>query len=298
MKKLLLLLFIFVCTYLPGNNHSAEVQQRTLFQIKAGNGKGQVFYKFMEGGRPYAPRGLCSDGSNFYIGDIHNNRILVVDGKGGFLQEIKNEEFSDFAGIYCHADALWIKIFDHYYETASLIKYTLQGEFIFKTNSPFIGLFRQDIVDYYFSKDGIYAIHEDDTVEIVDADTGKAGKAVPSFWFDDTGYYRLAREKGDWSLYIYDRANGKLQKRVDLISKNNKTPLLRKINSKVYLENHGKDQPQHLLYHYNQNGKVDKKISKEIALAKHFDLKYSIGYSHPKADYIEIIQYYGYQSGR
>ncbi len=290
MKKIALILFIFICTYLPGNNHSAEVKQRALFQIEAGSGKNQVFYKVMEG-RPYFPRGLCSDGSNFYIGDIHNNRILVVDGQGGFLHEIKNEEFSELDGLYCHAGALWIKVFDHYYETASLIKYTLHGEFIFKTNSPLISLFRQDIVDYYFSKDGIYAIHEDDTVEIVDTDTGKTGKAVPSFWFDDDGYYKLAREKGDWFLYIYDRTKGKLQKRVELISKKNKVPLLRKINSKVYLENHDKDQPRPLLYHYNRHGKVDDKISKETALAKYFDLKYSIGYSHPKADYIEIIQY-------
>ena len=276
--------FLLICSI------SHAVLQSTLFQIEAGNRKDQVYYRFMEN-KYYFPRGLCTDGYNFYIGDIHKNRILIVNGSGKFLNEIKNEEFSEIDELYYHFGHLWIKVLDNYYETASLIKYTPMGGFVFKIDPFNMKKVNKVIVDYRISKDGIYAVAQDNTCIRINPDTGEPEKIVPSFWYDKDGYYKLARKKKTWFFSIYDREKGKLKKRIKMISNNNKVMLLRKINSKIYLEKFDEGKKEYFLYHYNHQGEVDEKISRSVAVAKYFDLKFSLGYSHPQTDYIKIVQY-------
>ncbi len=290
-KNIRFLFYIFLCIFFCHTYLFAEVKQHTLFQIKAGDSKDQVYYRVLEG-RQLSPRGLCTNGKDFYIGDIHKNRILIVDKKGDFLNEIKNKDFSDLDDIYCYTDSLWITILDHYYETASLLKYTSEGKLLFKTNPEIINDTNKMIVDYNIEKGGIYAITQDDTVIKIDTDTGKPDKTAPSFWFDKDGYYRLTREKENWSLSIYNRSQGKLEKKIKLVSKNNKHMLLRKINARVYLEKYDEKQKAYLLYHYDQEGNIDEQINKEFALEKYFDLEYAISLSHPKADHIKIIHFF------
>lgn len=289
-KNIHFLFYVFLCIFFYNTYLFAEVKQHTLFQIKAGDSKDQVYYRILED-RQLSPRGLCTNGNDFYIGDIHKNRILIVDKKGDFLNEIKNKAFSDLSDIYCYTDSVWVTILDHYYETASLLKYTSEGKFVFKVNPEIINNKNKIIVDYHIEKSGIYAITQDDTVIKINTNTGKPDKTVPSFWFDKDGYYTLTREKENWALSIYNRSQGKLQKNIKLVSKNNKPILLRKVNDRVYLEKYDEKQKAYVLYHYDQEGNIDEQINKDITLEKYFDLEYAINLSHPKADHIKIIQY-------
>lgn len=89
---ILLVLFFFECIY---TCLAAGVTQKRVCIIKSGRQKEQLSNYTMEGGMPFSPVSMASNGEVFFFSEPHRFRISCFNSKGSFLYEVKNEVFKD-----------------------------------------------------------------------------------------------------------------------------------------------------------------------------------------------------------